>query len=54
MLFVRFYCIYWRYPCTVMQVADLYTVKLLKIFLVAELVCFFRHVTHSKDSSGYC
>jgi len=55
MLFVRFYCIYWRYRCAVMQVVVVYTVHLVKLFLIAELVwLFFRHVAHSNDSKGCC
>jgi len=55
MLFVRFYCIYLRYGCTVMQVVVIYTVHLVKLFLIAELVwLFFCHVAHLNDSEGYC
>jgi len=55
MLFVRFYWIYWRYYCTVMQVVVVYTVLLKKLVLVAERVLlFFRHVAHSNDSGACC
>ena len=55
MLFVRFYCIYWRYRCTLMQAVVVFTVHLMKWFLIAELVwLFFRHVAHSNDSEAYC
>jgi len=38
-----------------MQVVVVYTVHLVKLFLIAELVrLFFHHVAHSNDSAGYC
>jgi len=40
MLFVRFDCIYWRCRCTVLQIVVVYTVHLVKLFRIAELVCF--------------
>jgi len=55
MLFDRFYGVYWRYRCTVMQVVVVYTAHLVKLFLIAELVWLFScHVAHSTDSEGYC
>jgi len=45
---------YWKYCCTVMQVGVVYTVHLVKLFLLAERVwLLFRHVAHSNDSDEY-
>ena len=38
-----------------MQVVVVYTVHLVKLFLISELIwLFLRHVAHSNDSEGYC
>jgi len=55
MVLVRFYCIYWRYRCTVIHVVVVCTVRLVKLFLIAVLASlFFRRVAHSNDSGGCC
>jgi len=55
MLFVRFYDMYWRYRRTMVQVVVVYTVHVVKLFRIAELVwLFLRHVSHSNDSEGQC
>jgi len=38
MMYVRFYCIYWRYRCAEMQVVTDYTVYLMMLLLIAQLV----------------